>query len=370
MRKDLNPFPHPSWSPTSITTGWDDLLEGIDSPEAWMDKREAIHRRFLALIRDEAAPESRADLEVRVEERMDEDDYAVERISYQVGDDERAHAYVAVPHGSPPKGGYPGVICLHGTTNWGARQSLGLPPLQDDPQACGYEVANKDFARQLTRRGYVTLSPEHFCAGNRMPPEGPFDTSAFYRKHPRWSAAGKFTYENHLACTVLSNRTEVNADRIGVTGHSLGGQGSIWLAAYDSRICCAAPSCCAPTFRQNPDPLHWSRDHWYVYFPQLREAFCAGQTISCDFHEMMSLIAPRPLMERFALNDGHPLTQGHRNQLHFKLHDLYRLLGAEEAHAFLVFGDGHSIPGISSACMLAWMARWLKHDGRPYEDSV
>lgn len=358
---------HPSWSPTPIPTSWDDLLEGIDSPEAWMEKREAIRRRFLALIQDEAAPMPPAHFAVRVEEHIDEDGYSVERISYQVGEDERAVAYVAVPDGSPPEGGFPGVLCLHGTSNWGARQILGLPPLPDDPQANDYEIGNKDFARQLVRRGYVTLSPEHFCCGTRIPPEGPFDTTAFYRKHPRWSAVGKFTYENHLACTVLSNLAEVDADHIGVTGHSLGGQGSIWLAAYDERIRCVAPSCCAPTFRQNPEPLHWSRDHWHVYFPQLRDAFCAGETIPCDFHEMMSLIAPRPLMERFALNDGNPLTQAHRNQLHLKLHDLYRLLGAEEAHAFLGFGDGHSIPGISSACMLAWMDRWLKHDGRPYE---
>ena len=49
--------------------------------------------------------------------------------------------------------------------------------------------------------------------------------------------------------------------------------------------------------------------------------------------------------------------------LHLKLRKLYRLLGAEPAHAFLVFGDGHAIPDLSREAILSWMDRWLKHDG-------
>jgi len=102
-----------------------------------------------------------------------------------------------------------------------------------------------------------------------------------------------------------------------------------------------------------------------VYFPQLREEFLAGRRVACDFHEMMSLIAPRPLLECFALNDGNPTGQAHRAMLHLKLHELYRLLDADPAHAFFVFGDAHSIPDMSRHVMLAWMDRWLKYGGEP-----
>jgi len=359
------PSPHPSWTPTGIETSWDDLLEGIDSPQAWAAKRQAVRARFLELLRDEAAPTPPDDLALNVESAWDEDEYTVEYVSYQVEADERAHAYIAVPRAPAPEGGFPGVVCLHGSTNWGARRTLGMRPEPGDPQEHKGPVGGKDYARQLVLRGYVTLSPEHFCAARRMPEEGPFDTVAFYRKHPGWSAVGKYAYDSRIACTVLGARPEVDAERLGVTGHSLGGQGSIWLAACDERIRCAAPSCAAGTFRENPAPLHWSRDHWYVYFPQLREEFLAGRRVQCDFHEMMSLIAPRPLLERFALNDGDPTSQSHRAMLHLKLHELYRLMGKEEAHAFLVFGDGHSFPDLSRAAMLSWMDRWLKHEGAP-----
>jgi len=358
---------HPNWEPTPIHTSWDDLLDGIETPEDWAEKRKAVKQRFLDLLRDEAAPEAPTNLGVEIEREWDGGGFRILYVSYQVEADERARAYLAVPDGPVPEGGLPGVVCLHGTTNWGARRTLGLPPEPGDPQAHKAENGMKglDYARHLVRRGYVTISPEHFCAASRVPKEGPYETAAFYRKHPKWTAVGKYMFDSRIACSILAARPEVDPGKLGVTGHSLGGHGSIWLPAYDDRIRCAAPSCSGRTIRENPEPLHWSRDYWYVYFPQLRKELLAGRQIQCDFHEMMSLIAPRPYLERLALNDGYPLGQAHRTMLHLKLHELYRLLNAEPAHAFLVFNDGHAIPDISRECMLSWMDRWLKHDGDP-----
>ncbi|MFA7158345.1 MAG: alpha/beta hydrolase family protein [Kiritimatiellia bacterium] len=352
------------WKTTPIKTSWDDLLRGVRSPADWEKKRKVVKKRFLELLRDEAAPRPPRDRKLKVEREWEGGGFRIRYISYQVEEDERAHAYVAVPDAPVPKGGFPAVICLHGTTNWGARRTLGLPPEHGDPDY-NKGMFGMDSARQLVRRGYVTISPEHFCAGKRLPAEGRFETAPFYRRHPGWSAVGKYMYDSRIACSVLAAHPEVNPRRIGVTGHSLGGQGSIWLTAYDDRIRCSVPSCAASTFRENPEPLHWSRDRWYIYFPQLRKDFLAGRKVQCDFHEMMALIAPRPLLEFFALNDGYPSSQQHRAMLHLKVHELYRLLGAEQAHAFLVFGDGHSFPDLSRACMLSWMDRWLKHGGAP-----
>ncbi|MCZ7646053.1 MAG: dienelactone hydrolase family protein [Planctomycetota bacterium] len=358
-------FVHPAWTPRPIATSWDDLLEGIATPENWARKRAEIRARFLELLREEARPPVPKELDVQVERAWDGGGFTIKRVSYRVEADERAHAYLALPDDSAPSGGRPGVVCLHGTLNWGARQTLRLPPEPGDPHASKGLAGGYDFARTLVRRGYATISPEHFCSAARCPAEGPYETAAFYRKHPRWSAVGKYMHDSAIALSVLAAQPGVNPARIGVTGHSLGGQGSIWLAAYDERVACSAPSCAALTFRENPEPLHWSRDYWYIYFPQLRETFLRGQTVACDFHEQFALIAPRPMLERFALNDGNPLSQAHRVMLHLKVREVYRLLGAEAAHAFLAFGDGHSIPDVSDAAMASWMDRWLKREGRP-----
>jgi dienelactone hydrolase len=347
-----------------ITTSWDDLLDGIQTPEAWWQKRIQIKQRFLSLLHDEAAPDPPEDFRIQVEREWHPEGLWIQYISYQVEEDERARAYLAIPDAEQPVSGFPAVVCLQGTTDWGAMRTLGLRPARTDVQG-QKPIAGLTDARNLVRRGYVTLSPEHFCQASRRPAEGSADTTSFYRKHPDWSAVGKATYENSIAVSILSGQAEVNADKIGATGHSLGGHGSIWLAAYDERVQCAVPSCPFGAFRENPRALEWSRDHWYVYFPQLRELMLAGEKIQCDFHEMMALIAPRPCLELFALNDGDLVMNEHRVTMHARLGELYHLLAADSAHAFLVFGDGHSMPDLSRLVTASWMDRWLKYEGDP-----
>jgi dienelactone hydrolase len=348
-----------------IATSWDDLLQGVGTPREWEDKRGKVKQRFLALLRMEAAPEVPADLDVRVEKEWKADAFRVKYVSYRVESDERAHAYLAIPGGAVPAGGFPAVVCLQGTTTWGARRSLGILPEPDDPQK-DKPWTGLDDARNLARRGFVTVSPEHFCCASRMPAEGRFDTASFYRRHPRWTAAGKATYENSIAVTVLASQPEVNPDRIGATGFSLGGHGAIWLGAYDERVRCVVPGGAGGSFRENVNVLDWSRTKWYIYFPQLREQILAGRMPVCDWHEIRALIAPRPCLEILALNDGSFMMQEHIVTMHLKLGELYRILGAERAHAFLVHGDYHSMPDLSRAATLNWMERWLKYDGNPY----
>lgn len=364
VTKPSNPPAHPNWVPKPIVTPWDDLLDGIRSPVDWQAKRGVIMERFRSLLRDEAAPPRPGVLDIRVEQDWAAEDYRIRRISYNVEADERAPAYLAVPNGPAPAGGFPAVLCVHGTTDWGARQTLALPPLPGDGHQTRTQ-GGKDYARSLVRRGFVTLSPEHFCCATRRPAEGPYDTAAFYRKHPNWSAVGKSTFENQVALDVLCSLPEVNAGRLGVTGHSLGGANTVFLSAIDDRIRCAASSCAGLTFNENPDPLQWSRDHWYIYIPQLREQFLRGERIACDYHEMMALTAPRPMLEVFALNDADAASQAQRVLLHLKLSELWRLLGREPAHAFLVFGDGHLLTDLTTGAIVTWMERWLKHDGNP-----
>ena len=110
---------HPNWTPHPIVTRWDDLTDGIKSAADWERKRRDVKKRFLELIRDEAAPPVPRDLDVRTEWEQDGDGFSIRRISYNVEADERAHAFLAVPSGPAPAGGFPAVLCIHGTRNWG-----------------------------------------------------------------------------------------------------------------------------------------------------------------------------------------------------------------------------------------------------------
>ena len=63
------------------------------------------------------------------------------------------------------------------------------------------------------------------------------------------------------AVDILLSLDAVDPSQLGVMGHSLGGHGSFFLAAYDQRLSCCVSNCAASFFRHNersntsPPPL-------------------------------------------------------------------------------------------------------------------
>ncbi|HJN89415.1 MAG TPA: alpha/beta fold hydrolase, partial [Verrucomicrobiota bacterium] len=302
---------------------------------------------YLRLLRDEFKP-AKPPLDLRVHERVVVGGvYERRLVSYRVETDERAHAYLAVP--LKHTGKLPAVVVLHGTFKQGKERAAGLV---DNPE--------KAYLDHLAKRGYVIIAPDHFVAGHRIPPEGPYETGRFHAKHPNWTAVGKFTYEHSIAVDVLQSLDVVDVERIGALGHSLGGHGTFFLAAYDSRIKAAASNCSASFFRHNSKVEAWSRDHWYVYFKPIRAGLLRGELPEIDFHEIISLIAPRAFLDLSALNDGDPLTQRQRVLMNLKIMDVYELEKAPGNFAFYVHGRGHSVKHESRELMYGWMDTHLK----------
>ena len=330
-----------------IRSSWDDLLEGVDSGQDWQARKEILRQRYLNLIRDSFKPE-KPELDLQVHEEVVVDDtYIRKLISYNVEADERAHAYL----GMPLKQGdaLPAIVALHGTYPQGMSRVAGLV---DNP--------DKAYLDHLCRRGYVVIAPEHFVSGHRIPPEGPYDTKRFYEKHPEWTAVGKFTYEHSIAIDVLESLPEVDSANIGALGHSLGGHGTFFLAAYDERIKASASNCGGTFLRHNPQVEAWSRDHWYIYLKPLRPGLLRGELPNIDFHEIMALIAPRAFLDVSGLNDGQKRTQRQRILMNLKLMDVWELEAAAENFAFFAHGRGHSIKHESRELIYAWMNTHLK----------
>ena len=342
----------PRSDPPEIVSSWDDLTAGIKTPEDWARHREVLHQRFLDLIRDQHKP-AQPPLDVQVHETVEvPEGYTRKLISYAVEADERAHAYLAIP--KPPEGAaknckFPAIVVMHGTFPKGIEQAAGLV---DD--------ATKAHLHHLVQRGYVVIAPEHFVSGRRIPPEGAYDTTRFHQKHPEWTAVGKFTYEHSIAINVLETLDTVDKDRIGAMGHSLGGQGTIFLSAYDTRVKAAVDNCSAAFFRHNSAVEHWSRDHWYVYFKHLRPKLLEGQLPPIDFHEVMALSAPRAFLDVSALNDGPRLTQKQRVLMLLKVADVYEMLGVPQNFEFFVHQRGHSMPFETRELMGAFFDAHLK----------
>ena len=342
------PATRSEFHPPIIHTTWDDLTEGIPNPHDWFQRKETLRRQFLELIRDAHKPAQRPPLDLKVHESVDVDGmYTRKLISYNVEEDERAQAFLAIPHRLA--GRAPAVVDLHGTYPHGKERSAGL---EDNP--------DKAFLDQLARRGYIVISPDHFVAGARIPAEGPYVTARFYQKHPDWTAVGKFTYEHSIAVDVLASLPQVEPERIGALGHSLGGHGTFLLAAYDARIRAAASNCAGSTFHCNPAVLEWARDRWYVYFKHLRPDLLAGRLPPIDMHQIIALIAPRAFLDLSAINDGNPRTQQQRVLMNMKIMEVYALEGAAANFAFYVHGRGHSAAYESRQLIFAWMDVHLK----------
>ena len=333
--------------PPVIQSSWNDLTEGIKTYDDWRDRRPVLRQRYLDLIRDQHKP-AKPSLDLQEHESVAIDGtYTRKLISFNVEEDERAHAYLGIP--CAVAGPAPGIVALHGTFPKGKERAAGLT---DSP--------DKAYLDHLCRRGYVVIAPDHFVAGHRIPPEGPYETSRFHERHPEWTAVGKFTYEHSIAIDVLQSLDAVDRERIGVLGHSLGGHGTIFLAAYDDRVKAAACNCGASFFRHNPNVDAWSRDHWYVYFKHLRPGLLEGKLPPIDFHEIMALIAPRAFLDLSGLNDGVPLTQRQRILMLMKVMDVYELVKAPHNFAFYVHGCGHSVAHESRQLIYGWMDARLK----------
>lgn len=333
--------------PPVIVSSWDDLLDGVESPEDWERHRAVLKARYLDLIRDQHKPE-RVPLDLRVHEDVEVGGiYRRLYLSYQVETDERAHAYLGIP--LDLKGKAPGVVALHGTTAEGTKQTAGLGGNPD-----------KAFLDQLCRRGYVVIAPEHFVSGERIPEKGAYDTTAFHERHPDWTAVGKFNFEHRIAVDVLLTREEVDAENLGVMGHSLGGHGAYYLAAYDERLKACVCNCGGSFLRHNPNVEAWSRDRWYVYLKPIRPLLLKGELPDIDTHEIIALIAPRAFLDISALNDGIPLTQRQRALMLLKIADVYELTGHPENFQFFIHGRGHSVPHESRELIRAFLDAHLK----------
>lgn len=333
--------------PAAVPSSWDDLLEGVETAKEWKIHKEVLRQRYLELIRDEAKP-AKVPLEVRIHESVIVDEvYTRQLISYNVEADERTQAYLGIPLNR--EGRVPGIVALHSTVERGKEQMAGL--------VGGSDKAHLD---NLSRRGYVVIAPDHFVAGDRVVPGQSYETGRFYRKHPQWSAVGKFTYENSIAVDVLQSLEEVDPARLGALGHSLGGHSTYFLSAYDKRIRAAACNCGAGTFRQNPQVGEWARDHWYVYFQHLRPILQSGYLPPIDMHEIIALIAPRAFLDISGMNDGDGRTQRQRILMNMKIMAVYEMEKAAENFAFYVHGQGHAVHHDAHMLMYAWMDKHLK----------
>jgi hypothetical protein len=171
----------------------------------------------------------------------------------------------------------------------------------------GERGANRDFALQLARRGFVTLA-----IGT------PGDDA--YRPAQHGARCQPLSLLAYLAAnchTVLAQRPEVDPARIGVMGHSYGGKWAMFASCLYEKFACAVWSDGGVVFdEQRAGVNYW--EPWYLGLdpvvtraPGLVTA-ANGRTGAYrrivegghDLHELHALMAPRPFLVSGGAEDG------------------------------------------------------------------
>lgn len=233
------------------------------------------------------AADRRCPLDMQVQSEEAAGKYRRLRISYQSEPGDRVPAWLLLPIGSaaPDAAAGPAMLCLHQTTGIGKGEPAGLGGLP-----------NLHYAHELAERGFVCLVPDYPSFGDY-----PFD----FRTQGSHYASGsmKAIWNNLRAVDLLQTLPQVDPDRIGCIGHSLGGHNTLFTAAFDQRIRAAVTSCGFTGFHDyyGGKLAGWTSDR---YMPRIRDVYGNDPNrVPFDFAEVLTAIAPRALFVSAPVND-------------------------------------------------------------------
>jgi len=233
-------------------------------------------------------------LDIRVTDSLQRDNYKRLTISFSVAENEKVSAFLYVPFQKTTREKLPAMLVLHETGDPGKLLVDGSSPL-----------ANRALAKELAQRGYVVIAPDYPGYG---------DMKDYDFDNDRYESGTMKAIFNHMRCIdLLQAREDVDPERIGVIGHSLGGHNSIFVGAFDQRIKVTVSSCGWTLFdnynigtklsmkyggRLGP----WAQKRYMPLF--LDKYKLDGERIPFDFDEVIAAIAPRPFYSNSPLNDS------------------------------------------------------------------
>ncbi len=207
------------------------------------------------------------------------------RLGFHARTGELVRGYFMLPKQSAP---CPVVLVIHAHGN---RYNIGCDELLD-----GRPALQGPIGPALAELGIASLCLDMPCFGERA-----HESESSAAKRALWlgkSLAGQMTGECAAAIDWLQTQPEIDPQRIGVFGISMGATLGYWLAAVDERVQVLAHECCfadfAPLIETGGHDLHGI----YLTVPGLLNVASNG--------EIAAIVAPRP--QFIAIGDTDPLT--------------------------------------------------------------
>ena len=271
---------------------------GVSKPvrtkSEWEQKRRQILDRMQMVMGKLPDRSNLPALNMQVTDSLKGDNYTRLTISFTVAENERVPAYLYIPFQKHKHERLPAMLVLHGTGDLGKQLVDGKSPL-----------ANRAQAKELAQRGYIVIAPDYPGFG---------DLKDYDFDNDRYESGTMKGIFDHMRCIdLLQARDDVDPERIGVLGHSLGGHNSMFVGAFDQRIKVIVASCGWTLFDDYNIGEEQARKYggrlgpWAQkrYMPLFLDKYkLDGTRIPFDFDEVIATIAPRPFFSNSPLNDS------------------------------------------------------------------
>lgn len=303
--------------------------------------QQEIRRIFLSCIGGVSEPLS----DFQITERLKKKDFTVEKLLLQPRKGTWVSANVYVPSQAPKSGRYPAVLITVGHDDRGkadpAYQYLaqalvhaGIAALVLDPTGQGERFEHYEKA--------LGLQPIQGCSGEH-------DLLDWKAKLTGVSLARYFVQDGIAAFHYLSGRADIDADRIGITGHSGGGtQACMLMLAIGHRFACGAP-CAYVSSTQAMFEYGVDYDNEMIWPGSLK--------MGLDQADALAGLAPKPLLLLTNRNDFFP-REGTEYTLS-AVRALWQAAGAKTLPEMSTAQSEHAYSHFSAHRAAAFFARYL-----------
>lgn len=313
--------------------------EKATTPAQWERRREEILARWHELMGP--WPQVIEDPEVEILGSERRENFVQHEVRFDLAPGHPTEGYLLVPDG---EGRRPAVVTVY----------------YEPETAIGLKGENRDFAYQLAKRGFVTLS---IGTG----------ASLYYpsRDNAQLQPLSALAYGAANAYHVVAQRPEVAPERVGIVGHSYGAKWAMFASCLYEKFACAAWSDGGVVFDESrPNVNYW--EPWYLGYdgPDFRPAGVPNEQRprtgaykrmvkeGMDLHELHALMAPRP----FLVSGGSEDPPERWAALNHTI-EVNRLLGHENRVA-MSNRPTHSPTPESNELMYLFFEWWLMHDGK------
>ena len=224
----------------------------------------------------------------------------------------------------------------------------------------GNKTAYQSHGIWFARHGYICLTVDSLQLGEIAAiHHGTYREQRWWWHARGYTSAGVECWNGVRGIDYLLNRSDVDSNRIAVTGISGGGAATFWIAAADERIDVAVPvsgMADLPSYVPNR-VINGHCDCMFFY-----------NTYEWPWVRIAGLIAPRPML--FVNSDQDDIFPMDANdRVANRLERIYSLYGAGDAVDSVVSIGGHPYRSDIRQAVFRFLNRHLKNDPRPVTDS-